>query len=262
VAAAAEADALVVGDARRDVHLKRLSHRPATAPAALPARLVGNAAVPAAGLAALLAHELPEGGPGHCADAARAAAGRAGLDRRAGLGAVPVTVLAGVDELVRDLDASARGRLGERDLDLHGDVAALDTPATTAAEPAAEGISAEERVEDVCERTEAVGLRGVATRVEALEPVAVVCRAPFGVREDLVGLRGLLELLLRLRVVAVHVGVELARQAPERLLDLGVVRLAGHAEHLVRVAPHSSYTSATKRDSSLAAWRTAMIAPG
>ena len=102
------------------------------------------------------------------------------------------------------------------------------------------GSPAEERVEDVGERAEAVRLRRVPARVEALEAVAVVGRAALGVGEDLVGLRGLLELLLRLRIVPVHVRVELARQAPERLLDLRVVGVARDAEHVVRVAPHSS----------------------
>ena len=101
-----------------------------------------------------------------------------------------------------------------------------------------------------------------AARVEPLEAVAVEGRPPLGVGEDLVGLGGLLELLLGLGIVAVDVRVELAREPPERPLDLGVAGVARDAEHLVRVAPHSSYTSATKRDSSRAASRTAPIAPG
>jgi hypothetical protein len=107
-----------------------------------------------------------------------------------------------------------------------------------------------------------VRLRREAARVQPLEPVAVVGRAPLGVGEDLVGLGSLLELLLRLRVMPVHVRVKLARHAPERLLDLLLVGVARDAEHLVRIPPHSSYTSATKRDNSVAACLTAMIAPG
>ena len=120
------------------------------------------------------------------------------------------------------------------------DVAALDPAAAAAAERRAERVAAEERVEDVGERAEAVRLRRVAARVEPLEAVAVVGRAALGVGEDLVRLGGLLELLLGLRVVAVHVRVQLAREPPEGLLDLGLVGVAGDAEHLVRVAPHSS----------------------
>ena len=57
-------------------------------------------------------------------------------------------------------------------------------------------------------------------------PVAVVGGAPLGVGEDLVGLGGLLELLLGLRVVRVDVGVQLAREPAEGLLDLLLVGVA------------------------------------
>ena len=66
--------------------------------------------------------------------------------------------------------------------------------------------------------------------------VAVEGRAALGVGEDLVGLGRLLELLLGVGVVAVDVGVQLARQAPEGLLDLGLVGLAADAEDLVGVS--------------------------
>ena len=66
--------------------------------------------------------------------------------------------------------------------------------------------------------------------------VAVEGGAALCVREDLVGLGRLLELLLGVGVVAVDVGVQLARQAPEGLLDLGLVGIAGDAEDLVRVS--------------------------
>ena len=246
----------------RYVHLKALAHRAPAAPLALVAGLGRDAALAPAGLAGLLAHQLAERRASDRADPPRPVARRAGLDRRAGLGAVPVAVLAHVDQLVRHLDRLAGGRLGERDLHLHGEVASLDAARTAAPEGAAERIAAEERVEDVGEGAEAMRLRAEPARVEPLEAVAVVGRAALGVGEDLVGLGRLLELLLRLGVVPVHVGVQLAREAPERLLDLLLVGLASDAEHLVRISPHSSYTSATKRDSSVAAWRTAMIAPG
>ena len=67
-------------------------------------------------------------------------------------------------------------------------------------------------------------------------PVAVVGRAALGVRQDLVGLGGLLELVLGLGIVLVDVGVELARKAPERALDLGLVGVALDAEHLVGIS--------------------------
>ena len=66
--------------------------------------------------------------------------------------------------------------------------------------------------------------------------VAVVGRPPIGVREDLVGLGGLLELLLGLRILGVDVRMELACERPEGLLDLGVVGVTGDAEDLIGVA--------------------------
>ena len=68
--------------------------------------------------------------------------------------------------------------------------------------------------------------------------VAVVGRAALGVGEDLVGLGGLLELLLGLGVVGVDVGVQLARELAEGLLDLLLGGVALDAEHLVGVAGH------------------------
>jgi hypothetical protein len=73
--------------------------------------------------------------------------------------------------------------------------------------------------------------------------VAVVRGAALGVREDLVGLRGLLELLLRLGVVRVDVGVQLAGQTAEGLLDRLVVGVAADAEDLVRVAGGGAHRS-------------------
>ena len=70
--------------------------------------------------------------------------------------------------------------------------------------------------------------------------VAVVCRAAVGIGEDLVGLGGLLELLLGLRVVAVDVGVQLAGELAEGLLHLAVVGRPADAENFVRVALHAS----------------------
>ena len=68
----------------------------------------------------------------------------------------------------------------------------------------------------------------------------VISTAAVGVGEDLVGLGGLLELLLRLRVVLVDVGVQLARQPAERRLDHPVAGSPAHAEDLVVVALHLS----------------------
>ena len=110
--------------------------------------------------------------------------------------------------------------------------------ARAAAERAAETAAAEERLEDVGHRAEALEVRRVAAAAQALVAVAVVGRAPLGVGQDLVGLGGLLELLLGVRVVAVDVGVQLAREPAERLLDLGLAGVARDAEDVVVVAGH------------------------
>jgi len=65
--------------------------------------------------------------------------------------------------------------------------------------------------------------------------VAVIGRPALGVGEDLVGLGGLLDLLLRVGVVTVDVGVQLARELAEGALDLHVGRLAGDVQELVVV---------------------------
>ena len=69
--------------------------------------------------------------------------------------------------------------------------------------------------------------------------VAVIHRAPLGVGQDLMGLRDVLELLLGLRILAVHVRMELARDAAKGALDLGRLGIAGEPEHVVGVAPHA-----------------------
>ena len=221
------------------VHAERLAHGAPSPAFALVAGLLRDLALAAADVAGLLAHQLAERRPADGAQAAGAAAALAGVDRRARLGAVAVAVLAGVHELVGHLGLHPARRLLERDLDLHRLVAALHA-ARSAAEAAAEGVTAEERVEDVGERAEAVGLGGEAARLEAVEAVAVVGCPALGVGEDLVRLSGLLELLLGLGVVVVDVGVELAGQPPEGRLDLPIVSLTADSQDLVGVAPHSS----------------------
>ena len=115
-----------------------------------------------------------------------------------------------------------RGLL-ERDLHGDRDIAALHRhPAPAAAERA----GAEEGVEDVAQRAKAREVRRrVAAGAQPLEAVAVVRRLALGVREDLVGLGGLLEVLLG-GLGGVDVGVQLAGQPAEGLLDLGVVGVA------------------------------------
>ncbi len=136
------------------------------------------------------------------------------------------------------------GGLHERDLGAHGHIAALDRAArpATAEDPAAErapaeATAAEEGLEDVRDRSEPLEVGGVAALAQALVAVAVIGRASVGVGEDLVGLGGLLEAFLGVGLL-VDVGVQLAGQPAEGLLDLSVVSAAADAEHLVVVAGH------------------------
>src|SRR4029453_13304507 len=99
------------------------------------------------------------------------------LDRRARLGAVAAAALAGVHEPVGHVNGDAGGGLGGGDSPLPGDCPPLAAPAAAAPERGPERVAAEERVEDVGERAEAVGLRRVPARVEALEAEAGVGRA-------------------------------------------------------------------------------------
>ena len=64
----------------------------------------------------------------------------------------------------------------------------------------------------------------------------IVRLAALGIREDLIGVGGLLELLLGLGIVSVDVGVELPREPAECLLDLAIGGVPLDAQHLVVVA--------------------------
>ena len=241
---AGQPDALLVGDARRDVDLEPPARRLPAPAAALAAGRLRDAAVAAAAVAHGGADELPERGARDRAQLAGAVAARARLDRRARVGAVAATVLADVHPVEVDVDGRATRGLLERHLHRDGDVAAVRGASPHAA--AEQRVTAEERVEDVRERAEALERGREPARLEPLVPVAVVQRAPFGVGEHLVRLRRLLELLLRLGVMLVHVRVQLAREAAERPLDLLLRGVAAHAQYLVVVALHSSYSSLTK----------------
>ena len=71
---------------------------------------------------------------------------------------------------------------------------------------------------------------------------AVVAAALVLVAQDFVGLGRLLELLLGVGIVAVDVGMELARKASERLLDLPLVGCAGDADCLLFCAKRTIVT--------------------
>ena len=84
--------------------------------------------------------------------------------------------------------------------------------------------------------------RAEAAAAQALVPVAVVELARLRVREHLVRLGDLAEALLGVGCVG-DVRVQLAREPAERLLDLGLVRVAADAQHLVVVALRRGHRS-------------------
>src|SRR4051794_8999653 len=183
---AGDPDALAVRDPGRDVDAHRAVLDPVRAAAAHLARLLGHAAVAAAHVADPRSHELAEARAGNGLDLAGALAARAGDDRRARLGPVAVAVVAQDLGLVGDLDGRSVRGVGELDTRRHDDVAALDPAALAAgAERRIESAGAEERREDVRERAEALEVRRIAARAQAVLPVCVVQAPALGVRENL-----------------------------------------------------------------------------
>jgi hypothetical protein len=119
-----------------------------------------------------------------------------------------------------------------RELDLDG---GDEIRAARARRAPAEQILAEERREEVREAAEVEMARLEAAAPQACVPVPVVELARLRLREHLVGLDHLAEALLRVRGLR-DVGMELAREPPEGLLDLGLARVSCDAEQLVVVA--------------------------
>src|SRR5262249_53246214 len=130
----------------------------------------------------------------------------------------------------RGVDGQLPGRAEHafRQIKIHPDgrVAAAPRPAARTAS----GLAAtEEGVHDVAEREpgrpEAARAAGRRERITA----EVIHLALFRVREDLVGLRDLLEPLLG-GGIRVDVGVQLTRKAPVCLFDLVGIRVPAHTE--------------------------------
>ncbi len=142
-----------------------------------------------------------------------------------------MAALAAVDRVELDLDRRPTGGVGELDLHRDRDVVSLRRAEATR-------TSAEEGVEEIADRAEPLEIRRVAAGAQPVVAVTVVGGSPLAVGEDLVGLGGLLELLLGLRVVGVDVGVQLARQRAEGFLDVLLGGVTLDAEHLVGVAWH------------------------
>ena len=128
VPAAGQPDALPVGDPRRHLHLELALARQASAAAALAAGLLGHTTVAVADVADHRAHHLPERRTRRRLQLPGAAAALAGLDRRSGLGAVAVAVLAAVDRLEGDLHVRPASGFEQVDLHRHREVGALRRP--------------------------------------------------------------------------------------------------------------------------------------
>jgi len=172
MAAAADSNALSVGDAGRHIDGHRLLGDHAPAAVALAAGVGRDAAVAAAEIADDGAHDLAEGRAGDRLQAPAAPALLAGLDRGARLGAVAAAVLAANDRLVGDREGTAGGGLCEVELELGADIAAGRGPplAPEDAAAATAAAGAEERLEDVAERAELVEVRLVAAGAQASCP--------------------------------------------------------------------------------------------
>ena len=198
------------------------------------ARLGGNLAVASALVTDGRPDHLAERGPADGAELAGTLAFGAGLDRRARLGAVAVAVLTPLNGLEGNLHLGALGGLEQGEVGPHGHVGAGGGPSGTS--PAKRPPAAEERLEDVSYRAKALEVGRVAAAAQALLPVAVIGGASLGIGQHLIRLRGLLELVLGLGVVAVDVGVKFAGELAKRLLDLGFAGVAADAENFVIVA--------------------------
>ena len=154
--ATAEPNALPVGDAGRDLDLERALLGHAAPSTTLRARLLGHAPVAVALVADHRAHHLPEHRARHGLQLTGAATPLARLDRCARLGAVAVAVLAAVDRLEGDVQLGAVGRFEQVELDRDCHVAALSGTSVPG------GTAAEERVEEVGDRSEAIEVRGIS----------------------------------------------------------------------------------------------------
>src|SRR5262249_25775509 len=94
------------------------------------------------------------------------------------------------------------------------------------------GLSAPERALPAGERIAAAKPRELTA--------LVVLLALLGIGEDVIGGRDLLELLLRLLVAGIAVGVVFARQFPVGPLDLLLRGLLGNAQRLVELVGHGA----------------------
>ena len=231
-------DPLAVVDPRGDLDLETPLLEHAAGAVARRARLLDPAPRARAGGARLRAHELAEDAARHLLQAAGAAAGRARHDGAAGLGPVAAAAAAHGGDLERHFAFHAARGVHELDLDRGEEIGAARAAGPTPAEQ----VVAEERREQVGEapEVEVAGLEAAAA--EAGMAVAVVELARLRLGEHLVRLHHLAETVVRVGRVG-DVGMQLAREPAEGLLDLRLARAAGDAEQLVVVAFRSGHES-------------------
>ena len=243
VAAAGLGDGLPVVDAGGDVDLHLvLTADAAHAPAGLAGLVDDFAGAAALGAGGARLHHA-EGRALVDRDMARALAVRADLRRRAGGAARALAVRAALDAADRDLLLAAEGGLLEADVQRGAQVVALARRVRVGARRAAE--AAEDVAEDVAEAPEAAKASEAVKPAEAArarvgieggEAELVVLLALFLVREDLVGLVGLLEALLAGLVAGVQIGVVFLGQLSVCFFDFIRCGVLFDAQHLIIVS--------------------------
>ena len=162
----------------------------------------------------------------------QAIAGGASARLGAGLGPGAAAMMALHQGGDADLDLLAGHRVFQAEIEVVAQIrAAVDapTPAPAAAEDVAKDIA-----EDVAKATR----RALTEAPLGIDPgmtELIIGRAFAGIREDLVGLLGLLELLFPLRA-GVTVRMVFHGQAPVGLLDIGLAGVAGDPKDFVVIA--------------------------
>ncbi len=231
LAFAGDAELAAVVDPRRNLDLQlALDGQNPLTPAPLAQAFHDLAGAPATAAGASDAEEaLLEG------DLARARAGGAGRGLRARGGAAAPALGAGLGAGDPHVGLGTEGRFLEGQLEVVPQVG----PAAWSAAPSA-GAEPEEVAEDVAEVGENRGVEACASETagspEAGMAVGVVALALVGVREDAVGLRRFLELLLRLGIAGVAVGMQLQCELAVGRFDVRGRGGLGDAEDLVIVA--------------------------
>src|SRR5882757_9751543 len=234
LALARQADPLSLVDAGRNADLEHLVALDAPVAVAGQARFRDHAPAAVAGRAGLLDREKPLGHP----DRAGAAAGAAGLRLGAWARAAAAARFAVIPGRNADVGAKAACSLLQRDFHVVAQVGPAECAARTTAARAGPENVAEDVAEGLGETTHAGTGRRPRVRIDTSVTEAVVGRALLGIRQDFVGLLGLLELSLGVLVLVVRIAIRvvLHRELAIRLLDLLIGGVLGKAEDLVEIA--------------------------